>query len=188
MKRVEYKLKQASAVLGVPPKDLQNLVQLSVLRPLFRDNLYWFDAKLLLQAKIAFYLKDALGTPSVLLGKFTETVAGYLRASLATQPQYVSLQSKPARGKDAIEIKIPLRSLAQDVGAQLSLASAYRDLPRGRKRPGWKSEMLDSIQAAASDLRNNSSETQIPKTIRQYRAERNKLPEISIAIPKEKTA
>jgi hypothetical protein len=188
MKRVEYKLKQASAVLGVPPKDLQNLVQLSVLRPRFRDNLYWFDANLLLQAKIAFYLKDALGTSSELLGKFTEAVARYLRATQATQPQHVSLQSMPARGKDAIEIKIPLRSLAQDVEEQLSLASAYRDLPRGRKRPGWKSEMLDSIQAAASDLRNNVLEAQILKTIRQYSAERNKLPEISIAIPKEETA
>ena len=188
MKRVEYKLKQASAVLGVPPKDLQNLVQLSVLRPRFRENLYWFDANLLLQAKIAFYLKDALGTSNELLGKFTEAVARCLRASRTARPQYVSLRSRPARGKDAIEIKIPLRSLAQEVEEQLSLASAYRDLPKGRKRPGWKSEMLDSIQAAASDLRNNVSEAQILKTIRQYRAERNKLPEISIALPKEKTA
>jgi hypothetical protein len=176
MKRIEYKLKQASAVLGVPPKDLQNLVQLRVLRPRFRDNLYWFDANLLLQAKIAFYLKDALGTSSELLGKFTEAVARCLRASRAARPQYVSLRSRP------------LRSLAQDMEEQLSLASAYRDLPKGRKRPGWKSEMLNSIQAAASDLKSNVSEAQILKTIRQYRAERNKLPEISIALPKEKTA
>src|SRR3974390_3101913 len=107
MKRVECKLKQASAVLGVTPKDLQNLVQLSVLRPRFRNNLYWFDANLLLQAKIAFYLKDALGTSSELLGKFTEAVARFLRASRVAQPQYVSLRSRPVRGKAAIEIKIP---------------------------------------------------------------------------------
>jgi hypothetical protein len=188
MKRVEYKLKQASAVLGVPPKDLQNLVQLSVLRPRFRDKLYWFDANLLLQAKIAFYLKDALGTSSELLGKFTEAVARCLRANRAALPQYVSLRSRPARGKEAVEIKIPLCSLVQEMEEQLSLAAAYRDLPRGRKRSGWKSEMLDSVQAAASDLRENISEAQILKTIRQYRAERNKLPEISIALPKEKTA
>jgi hypothetical protein len=48
--------------------------------------------------------------------------------------------------------------------------------------------MLDSVRAAASDLRDNISEAQILNTIRQYRAERNKLPEISIALPKEKTA
>jgi len=37
---VELKLKQASAVLGVDPKDLQNLVQFKVLRPRRRDSFY----------------------------------------------------------------------------------------------------------------------------------------------------
>jgi hypothetical protein len=57
MERPEFKLKQASAVLGVTPKDLQNLVQLKVLRPPLRDSFYWFDTRLLLEAKLAFYLK-----------------------------------------------------------------------------------------------------------------------------------
>jgi hypothetical protein len=188
MRRVELKLKQASAVLGVPPKDLQNLVQLNVLRPKFRDNLYWFDTRLLLQAKIAFYLKDALGTSSELLGKFTEAVARCFRAGQTKQSQYVSLRSRPATGKDAIEIRIPLRSLAKDLEEQLQLASVYKDLPKGRKRPGWKREMLRSIQAGASDLKNDLSEAQILKTVQQYRADRKKLPEISVGFPKEKTA
>jgi hypothetical protein len=188
MQRVEFKLKQASAVLGVPPKDLQNLVQLKVLQPRFRDNLYWFDTSLLLQAKIAFYLKDALGTSSELLGRFTEAVSRCLRADQTTQSQYVSLRSRPATGKDAIEIKIPLRSLAKDLEEQLLLVSAYKDLPRGRKRPGWKREMLQSIQAGASDLKNDLSEAQILKTIRQYRADRKKLPQITVGFAKEKTA
>jgi hypothetical protein len=38
MQSVELKLKQASAVLGVAPKDLQNLVQFKVLRPPRRDT------------------------------------------------------------------------------------------------------------------------------------------------------
>jgi hypothetical protein len=33
VERTDLKLKQASAVLGVPPKDLQNLVQHGVIRP-----------------------------------------------------------------------------------------------------------------------------------------------------------
>ena len=37
---MELKLKQASAVLGVAPKDLQNLVQFKVLRPIRRDSFY----------------------------------------------------------------------------------------------------------------------------------------------------
>jgi hypothetical protein len=186
--RGEFKLKQASAIIGVPPKDLQNLVQLNVLRPLFRDNLYRFDTNLLLQAKIAFYLKDALGTSSELLGRFTEAVSRCLRGSGTKKQRYVSLRSRPANGKEAIEIKIPLRSLAKDLQQQLLLVSAYKDLPKGRKRPGWKHEMLESISAAASNLKNYVSEEQILKTIRQYRAKRKQLPEISVAIPKEKTA
>jgi hypothetical protein len=188
MKRVELKLKQASAVLGVPPKDLQNLVQLKVIQPRFRDHLFWFDKSLLLQAKIAFYLRDALGTSSGLLGRFTEALARCLRAADTTQSQYVSLRSRPATGKDPVEIKIPLRSLAKDLDEQLLLASKYADLPRGRKRPGWKREMLESMRAVASDLPDDLSEAQILKTIRQYRAERKKLPEISVAFQKEKTA
>src|SRR5215467_184123 len=62
METVELKLKQASAVLGVAPKDLQNLAQFKVLRPTRRDSFYWFDNRLLLEAKIALYLKDSLGT------------------------------------------------------------------------------------------------------------------------------
>src|ERR1700730_13276492 len=53
MQSVELKLKQASAVLGVPPKELQNLVQFGVLRPRRRARVCFFDANVLLQAKVA---------------------------------------------------------------------------------------------------------------------------------------
>ena len=43
----ELKLKQASAVLGVRPKDLQNLVQSGVLRPRRVGAVYYFDRKAL---------------------------------------------------------------------------------------------------------------------------------------------
>ena len=49
---VELKLKQASAVLGVSAKELQNLVQLKVIRPPRRDNFHWFDRRLLLEALV----------------------------------------------------------------------------------------------------------------------------------------
>jgi hypothetical protein len=60
MEAVQLKLKQASAVLGVAPKDLQNLVQLGVVRPRRRADVFWFDANILLQAKIALYVKASL--------------------------------------------------------------------------------------------------------------------------------
>ena len=56
MEALELKLKQASAVLGVAPKDLQNLVQFKVLRPTRRDSFYWFDNRLLLEAKVALFI------------------------------------------------------------------------------------------------------------------------------------
>jgi hypothetical protein len=52
MVAMELKLKQASAVLGVSPKDLQNLVQFKVLRPTRRDSFYWFDNRLLLSVDV----------------------------------------------------------------------------------------------------------------------------------------
>ena len=75
MEAVELKLKQASAVLGVAPKDLQNLVQFKVLRPSRRDKVYWFDNRLLLEAKIAFYLKDSLGTSTDVLTLFARALS-----------------------------------------------------------------------------------------------------------------
>ena len=56
MQTVDLKLKQASAVLGVDPKDLQNLVQFKVLFPPRRDSFYWFDNRLLLEAKVALFI------------------------------------------------------------------------------------------------------------------------------------
>jgi hypothetical protein len=48
------------------------------------------------------------------------------------------LRSRPVNGTNAVEIKIQFRSLAQELEEKTPLASAYKDLPRGRKRPGWK--------------------------------------------------
>ena len=64
MEAVELMLKQANAVLGVAPKDLQNLVQ-------FKG---WFDNRLLLEAQIALYLKDSLGTSTDVLTLFARGV------------------------------------------------------------------------------------------------------------------
>jgi hypothetical protein len=59
--------------------------------------------------------------------------------------------------------------------------------PKGRKRPGWKRDIFKNIQAGASDLDDGISEAQILKTIRRYRPERKKLPEIGVSFPREKT-
>src|SRR5260221_6298069 len=76
MERLQLKLKQASAVLGVPQKDLQNFVQARVLKPRRRLGIYYFDSNLLLQARVVVYLKASLGASTRYLTKFAEAVAG----------------------------------------------------------------------------------------------------------------
>ena len=182
MLNVTLKLKQASAVLGVTAKDLQNLVQLGVIRPPRRGNVYWFDTNLLLKAKVAFYLRQSLGSSSDLLAKCTKALSKNLGQG------DICLLSRPVNGTDAVEIKIPVRTLAQELERQLPLAKAYRDLPRGRKRAGWKRELMRTMQKAAADLR-DVSEQQILKTIREYRSGQKKMPEITVvARTKKKTA
>ena len=68
------------------------------------------------------------------------------------------------------------------------MASAYKDLPKGRKRPGWKKDFFRSMQKAAADL-GYVSEEEILKAVRENRVGRKKLPEITIvARSKTKTA
>jgi hypothetical protein len=187
MEWTELKLKQASAVLGVPPKDLQNLVQLNVLRPPRRDNVYWFDENLLLQAKVAVYLKATLGASSEFLGRFTEALPRDAGKAGITAARYMVLRSRPAGGGEPVEIKIPLRALASELEKQLPRAEASPDLPRGRKRTGWKREMRASVEEAASGM-GQVSQSQVLEAVRRYRAARKRLPEIGIARPKAKTA
>lgn len=183
MQSVTLKLKQASAVLGVPAKDLQNLVQLGVIRPARRNGVFWFDENLLLQAKVAFYLKKCLGSSSDVLARFTEALSQETK-----DLRDICLRSRPQNGADAVEIRIPVRSLARELEAQMPLAWAYKDLPRGRKRAGWKRELLHSLQKAAGDL-GEISEENILKGVRECRSGRKKLPEITVvARTKKKTA
>ena len=185
MEAIELKLKQASAVLGVAPKDLQNLVQFKVLRPTRRDSFYWFNNRLLLEAKVALYLKESLGTSTEVLVLFARALSN-LKDEDVTNVRYLSLRSLPARGREPIEVRIPLRDLAKELNEQLPLAGVYQDLPRGRKRPGWKREFTRSLEAAAGDL-SAVTESQVADAIRGFRTEEKKLPEITVG-PSRKTA
>jgi hypothetical protein len=185
MPPLQLKLKQANAVLGVPPKDLRNLVQFKVLQPARRDSFYWFNNRLLLEAKVALYLKESLGSSPEVLALFTRALA-MLRDEDVTKVRYLSLRSRPAKSREPIEVRIRLRDLANELQEQLPRATVWQDLPRGRKRAGWKCEFTRTLEAAAKDL-SGVTESQIAEAIRGFRAERKKLPEITVA-PSKKTA
>jgi len=179
MQAVTLKLKQASIALGVPPKDLQNFVQLGVIRPVRRDRVCWFDTNLLLKAKIAFFLKESLGSSSDLLARFTDAISQSLDKASPSNLTDVFLRSRPINGTHAVEIKVPVPSLARELEDQIPLASACKDFPKGRKRPGWKKDFLRSLQKAAVEL-GDISEEEILRALRQDRAGRKKQPEITV--------
>jgi hypothetical protein len=172
----ELKLKQASAVLGVRPKDLQNFVQSGVLRPRRVGAVYYFDRKALVSAKVALYLKDSLGASTRYLTVFTRAVSKV--PGFATgEAEAVRVQSG-ARDEQPVSILIPLRVLVAELDERLPLAEQAKDLPRGRKRACWKEELRAALQQGATDLE-GVSQTDIAKTIKSYRRERRR-PELTV--------
>jgi hypothetical protein len=188
MQTIQLKLREASAVLGVTPKDLQNLVQFGVLQPPRKDRFFVFDAALLLEAKVAFYLKESLGTSVPLLARFTREIFKDAQRSKTGLFSNVSILSRPVRGKEVVKIEIPLQALARELEAQLPKTASPGDEANRRKRKGWKAEITCAFEEASGDLK-GATDREILDEIKLYRAQRKKSPEISvIALPQKKTA
>ena len=185
MERTELKLKQASAVLGVPPKDLQNLVQHGVIRPRRRAGLHYFDRNTLLQAKVVTYLKGSLDASSAYLSTFSKAIAK-LPDFVSGRPAIVRLTAKFYPDEPPLLVMIPLGALAAELERRLPLADIAKDLPRGRKRRGWKREFLKTLSDASADLE-AISDKQILDTIRKVRSQRNK-PELTVVAEAAETA
>jgi hypothetical protein len=179
MRSVEFKLKQASAVLGISPKELQNLVQFGVLRPRRRARVCFFDASVLLQAKVAGYLKESLGTSTQYLVLFTKALSQFSVKEVRRR-NTLTLYARSGPGKTPLEVRIPIRQIRRELEQRLPLANLYRDIPRGRKRRGWKEEFLRTLREAASHLR-DLSEQQITASVRSSRGSTARLPEVQVA-------
>lgn len=179
MQTAPLKLKQASAVLGMPPKELQNFVQFGVVKPRRREGLYWFDQDVLLQAKIGWYLKESLGVSTSYLARFVQLTCK-AASSEGKGREFIWVRSRPSSGSVAIEIRIPVQSLAEEIEERLPLAKVYRDLPRGRKRSGWKEEFLETLGEAAVDL-GDLSEEDILQAVKKHRKAKGAEPEITVA-------
>jgi hypothetical protein len=184
MQTESLKLKQASAVLNVPPKDLQNLVQFGVLKPTRRAGFFLFDTRTLFAAKVALFLKNALGTSTELLSEFTAAFVSHFPLFQENKVNVIVFKSRPASGVIAVEVKVPFRQLAQQLKERLEHVELYKDMPRGRKRPGWKREFLASIREAAQDMGAVSTK-EVLKVIRQYRDGRKLKPEVTVEAESE---
>jgi hypothetical protein len=173
------KLKQASAVLQVAPKELQNLVQFRVVKPKRSGGTYYFDPGTLLVAKVAFYLKDSLGTRTSVLSKLMDAFSASGEKLRAENPNYIVFTCRIGPEEEPIRLGVPFRALEEQIEERVARVDLYRDLPRGRKRRGWKKEFLESLAEAAKDI-GEVSEEEIVRTVRSCRRER-RAPEITVA-------
>ena len=173
------KLKQASAVLEVQPKELQNLVQFGVVKPKRSEGTYLFDSNTLLTAKIALYLKESLGTRSSVLSKLMDAFSASEEELKSENPRYVVFTFSFFAKQEPLKLGVPFRALGEQIQERMKRTDLYKDLPRGRKRRGWKKEFLASLSEAAKDI-GEVSEEEILNTVRNYRRER-RTPEITVA-------
>ena len=182
MQKQGLKLKQASAVLQIEPKELQNLVQFGVVKPKRSEGTYLFDTNTLLVAKVAFCLKESLGTRTSVLSKLMDVFLASEKELKSENPKYIVFKCQLSAEEDPIKVGVPFRALGKQLREQITRAHLYRALPRGRKRRGWKKEFLDSVTEAARDIDEVSGE-EILQTVRAYRKER-RAPEITVAAEK----
>jgi hypothetical protein len=179
MRKRGLKLKQASAVLQIHPKELQNLVQFGVVKARRSDGAYLFDTNALLAAKVASFLKESLGTRTSVLSKLMEAFRTREEKLKSENPKYIVFQCRLADEEQPIKLGVPFRILGAQIEERMGRAGLYKDLPPGRKRRGWKKEFLESLTAAAKDM-GEVSEEEILRTVRAYRKERRS-PEITVA-------
>jgi hypothetical protein len=178
MQKQRLKLKQASAVLQIEPKELQNLVQFGVVKPKRFEGTYFFDTNTLMVAKVAFCLKESLGTRTSVLSKLMDVFLASEKEFKSDNPKYIVFKCRFSAEEDPIKVGVPFRSLGEQLQEQMLRADLYRDLPRGRKRRGWKKEFLKSLTEAAKEIGEVSDE-EILQTVRAYRKER-RAPEITV--------
>jgi len=179
MPRQELKLKQASAVLQLEPKELQNLVQFGVVKPRRSAGTYFFDTNSLLVAKVASYLKESLGTRTSVLSKLMDVFSASEEELKSKNPRYIVFKCRLTAEEEPIKLGVPFRALGEQIQEQMGRADLYKDLPRGKKRRGWKKEFLESLVEAAKDI-GEISEEEILRTVRTYRKEK-RAPEITVA-------
>ena len=179
MPKQGLKLKQASAVLQMQPKELQNLVQFGVVKPKRFEGTYFFDTNTLLVAKVAFCLKEYLGTRTNVLSKLMDAFSASEQEFKSENPKYIVFKCRLSADQEPIKLGVPFRALGEQLEERMSRADLYKDLPRGPKRRGWKKEFLVSLSEAAKDM-GEVSEEEILRTVRNYRKER-RAPEITVA-------
>lgn len=104
------KLKQASAVLQIEPKELQNLVQFGVVKPKRFEGTYCFDTNTVMVAKVAFCLKQSLGTRTSVLCKLMDAFLASEKEFKSDNPKYMVFKCRLSAEDDPIKVGVPFRN------------------------------------------------------------------------------
>jgi hypothetical protein len=158
---------------------LQNFVQFGIVRPKRLEGTYWFDTDTLLVAKVAFCLKESLGTRTRVLSRLMDVFLASEKKFKLDNPKYIVFRCRLSAEEEPLKVGVPFRALGEQLQEQLLRADLYRDLPPGRKRRGWKKEFLQALTEAAKNLGEVPQE-EILRATRAYRKER-RAPEITVA-------
>ena len=150
-----------------------------MVKPKRSEGTYFFDANTLLVAKVAFCLKESLGTRTSVLSKLMDVFVVSEKEFNSENPKYIVFKCQLSAEEDPIKVGVPFRALGKQLQEQMTRADLYRDLPRGRRRRGWKKEFLESLTEVARDIGEVSDE-EILQTVRTYRKGR-RAPEITVA-------
>src|SRR5713101_2365418 len=174
MPKQGLKLKQASAVLQIQPKELQNLVQFGVVKPRRSEGTYFFDTNALLVAKVASYLKESLGTRTSVLSKLMEAFSACEEKLKTENPKYIIFNCRLAAEEEPIKLGVPFRTFGEQIEERMGRADLYKDLPRGSKRWGCEEGFVEGRTEASKDT-GEIGEEEILRAVRTYRKEKRAL-------------
>src|SRR5260370_9460338 len=133
MQKQRLKLKQASAVLQIEPKELQNLVQFGVVKPKRFEGTYFFDTNTLMVAKVAFCLKVSLGTRTCVLSKLMDVFLASEKEFKSDNPKYIVFKCRLSPEQDPIKLALPSPELAVKHHELICSSPLTRNFPPASK-------------------------------------------------------
>src|SRR3984957_21051131 len=142
MPRQGLKLKQASAVLQIQPKELQNLVQFGIVKPHRSDGTYFFDTDALLVAKVASYLKESLGTRTSVLSKLMEVFSACEEKLKSENPKYIIFSCRLVEEEEPIKLGVPFRTFGEQIEERMGRVDLYKDMGIHSNAGGENTEFL----------------------------------------------
>jgi hypothetical protein len=128
---VAFKLKQASAILGLPKKELQNFVQFGVVRPQRRGGLYLFDIQSLYEAEISAALKTALGMSTPRLAQFIRAFSRSVRPRRGNRKGVIFRVRSSGRN---INVEVAVRVARLDLKIKQAVGLVHLAADRSRLR------------------------------------------------------